>query len=244
MRGKLGVKNAFSVLWSCAAVGALAVGGPAAQAASQCESVAGNLVLNCGFENRGPQNRPTDWSTGGPNGVAISLPFSQRTGDRSLAMNFDAPGTSFASQAVGGAGTYNVSFWLDSYTGGVASTLVPSLSVTFGDQTLNVTLPVNNTQNQNYIFFQFNNVTTAAAAALMFQTSGSVVGRQYLDLLIDDVVVTSVTPAVPEPSSMAMGLSGLAGLALWRRRQQRGAAAAQALRRAAAPGLAPTSGST
>lgn len=228
--------SAFSTLWGCAAIGALAAAGPAAQAASQCESSAGNLVTNCGFESFvNPLRRPSAWSTGG-SGIASVLAGYEHTGSGSLGLNFDTPGSAFASQVVGGAGTYNVSFWLDLYSSGVPTNLAPTLSVTFGDQTLSINLPVTNTQNQNYRFFQFNNVTTATPAELKFQTSGNAPAGsiQYFDFFVDDVVVTSVATAVPEPSSLALALGGLAGLALWRGRQQRGHAAARALRPAAA----------
>jgi MYXO-CTERM domain-containing protein len=100
----------------------------------------------------------------------------------------------------------------------VPSAPTPTITVTFGDQTLPVNLSVTNTQTQNYRQFQFSNVTTATAAELTFDTAGGLSQTQYVNFLVDDVVVTSVVSAVPEPSALALGMTGLAGLALWRRR--------------------------
>jgi len=161
----------------------------------------------------------TGWSTGGPNGVAYSLVGfgDQHSGNRYLVSNFNTPGSSFVSQVVGGPGTYNVSFWLDLYSQGVPTNPVPTLTITLGDQTLPVSLSVTNTQNANYRYFEFFNVTTASSAELRFTTSGNLPSVQYVNLFVDDVVVAS---AVPEPSSLALGLAGLAGLALWRRKRR------------------------
>jgi MYXO-CTERM domain-containing protein len=114
-----------------------------------------------------------------------------------------------------------VSFWLDLYSQGAPSAPSPTITVTLGDQTLAVSLSVTNTQAVNYRQFQFLNVTTATAAELKFDTVGSLSQTQYVNFLVDDVVVTSVVSAVPEPSALALGLTGLAGLALWRRRSLR-----------------------
>lgn len=227
MNNPKGVRALRLSVLACAAASWLAVGMQTARAASECEGVAGNLVTNCGFEQIGATGfAVTGWTTGGPNGVALSLAGfgDQHSGNRYLFSNFDAPGSSFASQVVGGPGTYNVSFWLDFYSQGVPSNPVPTLTVSLGDQVLPVSLSVTNTQNVNYRQFQFSNVTTAALAELRFTTSGSLSNVQYVNLFIDDVAVTSVAAVVPEPSSLAMGLAGLAGLAAWRRRQRTSAA--------------------
>ena len=202
MRTVVGSRNSRLALAICAAAGFLAAGGQQVQAAAACASVAGNLVTNCGFEDN-TLNAPTGWTTGG-SGVSLTLSGLQHTGERSLYMNFDAPGDTVVSQLVGGAGTYNVSFWLDLYSQGVPSSPLPKIVITFGDQTLNVNPSIDNNQDPQYSLFQFSNVTTAAPALLRFETSGTRTTQfvQYVNFLVDDVLVTQVATAVPEPSAL------------------------------------------
>lgn len=214
----IGIRRSLSAVAACAAVGVMAAGGQAAMAQSQCESVVGNLVTNCGFETQAGGN-PTGWTTGG-SGVSLALTGLARTGVRSLYSNFDAPGTTFVNQAVGGAGTYDVSFWLDLYTQGVPSNPVPTIAITFGDQTLNVNPVIDNNQDPQYTQFVFSNVTTATPAVLQFATSGNLTNVQYVNFLVDDVVVTLISSPVPEPSALALAVAALAALAMVRRRQQ------------------------
>lgn len=222
MDNMIGVRNPRFTALAGVAVGLLAAGGQAARAASDCEGVGGNLVANCGFEQIGSSaSAVTGWSTGGPNGAAFSLAGfgDQHSGNRHLLLGFGSPGSSFVSQVVGGPGTYNVSFWLDLYSQGVPTNPAPTLTITLGDQTLPVSLSVTNTQNTNYRYFEFFNVTTATSAELRFTTTGNLPSVQYVYLFVDDVAVAS---AVPEPSSLALGLASLAGLALWRRKPRSG----------------------
>lgn len=198
---------------------------PEAKAASICESVVGNIVTNCGFEALPQNNQIPGWTKGGTNGVALSIPGYQNSGDRSLDLAFDPPGVSFASQNLGGAGTYSVSFWLTFYTGGIFSNPAPNVSITFGDQVLLVPNIVLGGQNPTYSQYQFSSVSTAAPADLRFEVSGSVSGVQYFEFLVDDVVVQLIELAptqpsnVPEPSSSAMMIAGVAGLAFAARRR-------------------------
>jgi MYXO-CTERM domain-containing protein len=132
---------------------------------------------------------------------------------------FDAPGGTVVSQLIGGAGTYNVSFWLDLYSQGVPTNPLPRIAITFGDQTLNVNPVIDNKQTPAYTLFEFSNVTTAAPALLEFEASGDQI-LQYVSFLVDDVVVTQVASSVPEPSALGLGLMGLAGATLMTRRRQ------------------------
>ncbi len=219
MKKWAGFRRSLLAAATYGAVGLMAAGGQAAMAQSQCESVVGNLVTNCGFETQAGGN-PTGWTTGGPNGVSLALSGVAHTGVRSLVSNFDAPGGTFINQAVGGAGTYDVSFWLDLYSQGVPSNPVPTIAITFGDQTLNVNPVIDNKQDPQYTQFLFPNVTTAAPAVLQFATSGNLTNVQYVNFLVDDVVVTLISSPVPEPSALALALTALAALAMVRRRQQ------------------------
>jgi hypothetical protein len=219
----VGVRISSAALAAFLAVGLFAAGVRVAQAApSLCGGVVGNLVTNCGFESAIGFNNVPGWTTGGVNGAVLSLTSLQNSGDRSLFMNFDAPGSAFASQAVGGAGSYDVSFWLMLYTQGVPSNAAPTLEIIFGDQNLAVTVPPNNLQDVVYTEFRFTNVTTTAPAELRFAMSGAETGRQYHNFLVDDVVVTARPSQVPEPSSIALVLAALVGFSASRRGRQAG----------------------
>ncbi|MBL8215814.1 MAG: PEP-CTERM sorting domain-containing protein [Bryobacterales bacterium] len=208
-----------------ALVGGLIACAPAAEAASICESVASNLVTNCGFESTAG-SAPAGWTTGGTNGVAFALATYQNTGARALDLAFDAPGSAFASQALGGAGTYAVSFWLTFYTGGIISSeRAPTVAVTFGDQVLSVPNIPLGLQDPVYAQYQFASVATATPAVLRFETSGTT-RNQFYEFFVDDVVVTLLAAApdpqanIPEPSSFPLVMAGVAGLALAARRRR------------------------
>ena len=203
------------------AFAAAALTAPAEAAVSDCEGVAGNLVTNCGFENRNGLNLP-GWTLGGEQTV-FSLAFGQHSGDRFGLMKADSGNFVTMSQTVGGPGTYDVSFWLAYYSFGLL--LPQEFSISLGDQTLtSVNRPIVTPQNWVWEPFTFNGVTTSSQATLLFTYNNLFVPNvQTADLLIDDIVITGgpTAGAVPKPASLARLGLGFAAIAATRRRRVR-----------------------
>lgn len=221
----MGARNDIRIsAWAaavCKALGLLLAGGRLAHAApSSCDAVVGNLVANCGFEVRDP----LQWTRGGLGGVALSLSGVAHTGSRALDLAFDTDPSgslfgSFVSQNVGGAGVYDVSFWLTFYTAGIVDpNRRPDLEVAFGDQTLNVDVTTVPLSGQDFVYglYQFSNVATAAPATLRIGVS-STANVQHYEFLVDDVVVTGRPYDVPEPATLPLVFGALAGLAVLHR---------------------------
>jgi PEP-CTERM motif-containing protein len=194
-------------------VGAIVSGlgsGSALAVASICDAIAGNLVKNCGFET---QPDFTDWTT---------IPA--------------ASGSDFGVDNSGNQAHSGDSAAVFAALGALDDTITQSLATTLGSQyTVNFWLAHPHTDNANDFKALWNaiplltrvNATSFAYTEFTFTVLGTgtdlltFAGRENSEgaaafYTLDDV---SVTPAVPEPATLLLLGSGLAGLAAWRRRQ-------------------------
>jgi hypothetical protein len=162
-----------------------------------------NLVTDPGFESCSQQvTTPPGWTA---TGIA-------ECGSTPHSGVFDAQFSGVAatlSQSIPTAGdTYDFSFWLRSVNASVGTVFTASFGA---DQVLNLT---SSGVAFPYTFENFAVTATATTTTVQFQKTGGLGGF----LALDDV---SVTPAIPEPGSLAVLAAALCGLAAIRRRAVR-----------------------
>ena len=182
----------------------MAVPFPAHWAApSTCDAVAGNLVVNCGFET-GDFSGWTRSGNPGATGVTSSSPYVN-SGNYGAALG-PVGSDGFLTQFVGDNSTsYNVSFYLYSDAGTPNDFTVYWNAVDVGPDLLNA-------GQFNYTLFRGVLAGNSGAGSNML-TFAFRQDPAYWGL--DDVVVTNAS-TVPEPGSLMLlgsGILGLAGIA-------------------------------
>ena len=185
------------------AFGAFAAAAHAAP--SECDAVAGNLVVNCGFET----GTFAGW---------IRTGQQDNTSVTSAAVNVHSGNFAARFGQVGGLGfitqnlvtvpgeSYDLSFWLKNDGGSPNEFRASFNGVPLVDLTNQSVFP--------YTHFTFTGLTaTGASTALQF---GFRQDPSFFDF--DDVSVIGAIAQVPEPGSLALIALALAGLSTWRRR--------------------------
>ena len=173
-----------------------------------------NLVTDPGFESCTMylQSPPPGWSETSPNAFCDINPHTGAW-DASLDTPMGSSVTLSQSIATTPGGSYDFSFWL-------RADLPPSpnaFTASFGtDQVLNLVNPA----SFPYTFENFTVTASGATTTISFIGSTNGAGGW----LIDDVSVTAITPAVPEPASLALLATSILGFGALRRRRTREAA--------------------
>ena len=173
---------------------------------SFCDSVSGNLVVNCGFET----GSFPPWTLPGTIGNFTVTALRPHTG------TFDALAAPdslilLSQSLVTTPGNYNISFWLFS-----SSPTTPNneFDVEFNGTTL---FDQTDLSTFNYTEFMFSGTATGSSTTLAFSARNDFANGGLFQL--DDVVVTRAA-AIPEPTSLALlgvALTGF-GVMYWRRR--------------------------
>ena len=171
---------------------------------SICDSIAGNLVANCGFET----GTFSSWTQSGNTG---STDTDGDIHSGNFGAEFGPVGslgfiTQNLSTTVGG--TYDLAFWLQNDSG----TPVNHFEAAWNGV---IIFALDDSPAFSYTLFTFPVTATSASTPLQFGFR-----HDPSFFLFDDVsVVGAAVAAVPGPSSLLLIGSGLAGLAiLWRRR--------------------------
>ena len=181
-------------------------------AVSLCASLAmagtahANLVANPGFEteNAGPTVPPPSWSYNGGNGVAIDTIFPNAgTYDVAFGTSPTDPNIGILSQTIATiAGTaYNLSFFLTD----AASSFNNTFTVSFGGFSRTITGDTTGAAYVQEVFVVPGSAITSTSSILAFQGI-----NDNSDWNLDDVSITAVSTAIPEPSSAPLFVAGLA----------------------------------
>jgi hypothetical protein len=182
---------------------------------SLCDAISGNMVLNCGFET----GSFTDWTFApstdsfsavdpagdipglGPNSGTYYAALGTFNGDGSL-------GPTVGLATVLGQ-TYTFSFWLANTEQGTADS-PNDFSADWGGTNV---LAMNNAPAFSYTLYSFSETATSTTTTIGFteKNDSGVWG-------LDDVSVVATDPAsTPEPSSIVLMATGLAGMIFGRR---------------------------
>jgi len=187
------------------------------RASTACTSVVGNLVANCGFET----GDFTSWTLAGNDvpgelnnlyGVEGTDPLdniSPHNGnDQAFFGDLDPNATTLSQTLSTNLGTYIITFYLaQDTTPGNAAESENELLVSFGGVQL---ADLANIPIEGYTKYTYIGTATSASSVLSL-TLGDGLGEE----LLDDVSVTQT----PEPSSMMLLATGLAGIAGMARRR-------------------------
>ena len=181
-------------------------------AVSLCASLAmagtahANLVANPGFEteNTIPTVPPPSWSYNSGNGVAIDTTFPNAdTYDVAFGTSSTDPNIGILSQTIATiAGTaYNLSFFLMDE----ASLINNTFTVSFGGFSQTITGDTTGGLYVQEIFIVPGSAITSTSSILAFRGI-----NDTSDWNLDDVSITAVSTAIPEPSSAPLFVAGLA----------------------------------
>jgi PEP-CTERM motif/Carbohydrate binding domain len=184
---------------------ALAAAPEAKATPSLCDSIAGNLVQNCGFETTGGWNETiTNWFT----------PHSGNS-EGSIVPTGGGTGSTYYSQTITGlvdGETYNFSAWIN----GELGTTMYFRAFVDGTKIFDGVTDADWTE--------ITSSFTAAGTSMLlyfYQVGLYIQGSPYYSNYgsIDDVSIVAASTPVPEPASAALLGLGLAGLAGLRRRR-------------------------
>lgn len=181
--------NTKLALCAIPAIASVIAASDALAAPSLCDTVAGNLVQNCGFESGG-----ADWTNGNPIAVAVFVHSGTVAYQYFSAFLSNAVVQQTITTTIGD--TYSFDFYVDA--------IMPS-SASFGSDFH--ALP----RSGSYQEYHFNEVATSSSTLLSFTGDGILDDVSVVD-------ITPASSPVPKPVSLAVLGAGLAGLVGARRR--------------------------